>query len=190
MGTVVSLVEFVSYLRATRLHWEELSAHLRKRRVARTSFDFYINKRKSVSSFLRSLAYAPSAREHPREKRRLDLPVLAYGDANLKSTGKGERGVPVKYIYREAALVYKTVMVDEYRTTRVHCDCGKDTAAFRVYGYRQEEEEASSTREGAAIPGQQEVSCIRYEEGGTMVVRLLGISIGKTCIFFCLIFLS
>lgn len=92
--------------------------------MARARFDVYINKNKTIDRFLNSLCFAPE------DGRRLSVPVLAYGDGNFPVTGKGEEPVPVKFIWRRARQLYRVVMIDEYRTTRVCHHCKEESTSF------------------------------------------------------------
>ena len=52
-------------------------------------------------------------------------PVIAYGAAKFASGGKGELSVPVKYIKERCNKYFKTVLVDEFRTSCVCPTCNE-----------------------------------------------------------------
>ena len=54
----------------------------------------------------------------------LDNTVLAYGSAKFAPGGKGELSVPTSRAYKECSYRLKTVLVDEFRTSKIHWEDG------------------------------------------------------------------
>ena len=59
--------------------------------------------------------------------------VLAYGSAKLKPSGRGEAAVPTSRAYKECASRFRTLLIPEFRTSRIDHDSG---ALLREVGVR------------------------------------------------------
>ena len=78
------------------------------------SMDTFIHKRKTVDRFW---------------KRTVGLQAgmtVAYGDAGFASSGCGERSVPTCKMKEAAGRFSRVVEVDEFRTSKTCCECGRD----------------------------------------------------------------
>lgn len=56
-----------------------------------------------------------------------DEPMIVYGAASINPSGKGELGVPVKYVYEKCRQKYQTIKEDERYTTQMHHTCQEQT---------------------------------------------------------------
>lgn len=50
--------------------------------------------------------------------------VLAYGDGSFAPTGKGEMSVPTSNAFNECSKRFKTIVVDEFRTSKIYWKTG------------------------------------------------------------------
>ena len=100
--------QFDTYIRQYSIVYEDLWENKCKKKWGQLKFRNYRNKRKVIDNFLQSM--------HQKGEMK---PVIAYGAAKFASGGKGELSVPVKYIKERCSHYYKTVLVDEYRTSCV-----------------------------------------------------------------------
>ena len=50
-------------------------------------------------------------------------PVIAYGAAKFNPNAKNELSAPTTALSKKCAQFYSTIMVDEFRTTRICCGC-------------------------------------------------------------------
>ena len=60
-------------------------------------------------------------------------PLIAYGDGSFNSTGKGEVSVPNKRIFNKCRRYYKTILVNEHKTT-ILCSCCHQRLCNIKYG--------------------------------------------------------
>lgn len=90
---------------------------LRKR--AKNALTLYSGKQRTLDRFFAGLKTNFGGNESI-QKRPV---VVAYGSATIHPTGKGEVSVPVKYVLKVCQRHYKTVMVNEHLTTKVHNVC-------------------------------------------------------------------
>ncbi|KAI9260967.1 hypothetical protein EDC94DRAFT_659997 [Helicostylum pulchrum] len=68
-------------------------------------------------------SYPPSIRTPGNNNQRT---VVAYGDASIRSTYKGNTPIPVKAIQRAIATKALVIPVDEFRTKKLHRSNGQD----------------------------------------------------------------
>lgn len=104
-----SLAAFLAFLDLCRDTDETLWGEFLKRRWARQRLRTYAGKSSCLERFLASLDDGSGRRV-----------VIGYGDAAVACTGRGERSVPMKDMYRRCARRYETVAIDEFRTSKVH----------------------------------------------------------------------
>jgi hypothetical protein len=94
------------------LKWKDkLWEHHCQRKYSRLKFKQYILKNRCVDSLFAS--WTPKGAEKPR---------IAWGDGSFAPTGKGEQAVPCKEFYRRCKRYYNTVLVNEFRTSKL-CNC-------------------------------------------------------------------
>ena len=93
-----------NYDRLWRLRFEK--------KRAREALACYAGKQHVLDSFFSSFT-----------QRGEEKPIVAYGAASLKPGGKGEVNVPVKGVLKVCRKHYRTVLVNEYLTTKVHHAC-------------------------------------------------------------------
>lgn len=79
---------------------------------ARNNFRTYCLKRKTLDNFFQKM-------------KGNTKPVIAYGAAKFNSTSRGELSAPTTYVSKRCAKHYPTVMVDEFRTTKMCYKCRK-----------------------------------------------------------------
>ena len=84
-----------------------------QKKRAREALACYAGKQGVMDSFFSSFT-----------KPGQEKPVIAYGAASFRPTGKGEVSVPVKGVLKACRKHYQTVLVNEYLTTKVHHACG------------------------------------------------------------------
>jgi hypothetical protein len=84
-----------------------------QKKRARETLACYAGKQRVMDSFFSSFT-----------KRGEEKPVIAYGAASFRPTGKGEVSVPVKHVLKVCRKHYRTELVNEYLTTKVHHACG------------------------------------------------------------------
>ena len=85
-----------------------------KKKRAHEKLACYAGKQKVLDSFFAGLA-------GPGRKK----PIIAYGAASFHHSGRGEMSVPVKRVLEVCCKHYKTVLVNEHLTTKVHHPCGQ-----------------------------------------------------------------
>lgn len=59
---------------------------------------------------------------------------IAYGAAKFDPSGKGELPVPTTMVFRECAYRFKTKLVDEYLTTKIHYESNTVLKKVKVKG--------------------------------------------------------
>ena len=59
---------------------------------------------------------------------------LAYGSAKFNPTGKGEVAVPTTQMFKECSYRFPIVLVDEYLTTKIHCETNTVLQKVQVKG--------------------------------------------------------
>ncbi len=80
-----------------------------KRKWGQSRFRVYCLKKRLLDRFFQSM--------------RGDVPVIAYGAAKFNPCGKNELAVPTTHLSRVCATHFKTVMVDEFRTSQICASC-------------------------------------------------------------------
>lgn len=83
-----------------------------RKKFARETFHISSTKRGLLDRFFASFVKT--------DKRQ---PTIIYGASSTKSHGRGELAVPVKKMLQTCRRFYKTILVDEYLTTRCHSKC-------------------------------------------------------------------
>lgn len=85
-----------------------------KTRWARQRLRLYGGKQRVFSNLVNEI------KNHDRSRR----VVIAYGSATFAPGGKNEISVPTSSVFNKVARAFPTVVVDEFRTTRVHHEDG------------------------------------------------------------------
>jgi len=84
-----------------------------QKKRAREALVCYAGKQRVMDTFFSSFT-----------TRGEEKPVIAYGASSFRPTGKGEISVPVKGVLKACRKHYRTQLVNEYLTTKVHHACG------------------------------------------------------------------
>lgn len=111
----LALSEFLDYVKIVKENYDSLWSHNLKKRNSRQRFALYSGKKKAYDLFFKSLI-------NPLDSRRT---VIAYGDAGFASNSKFELSAPTTTLERECKKWFKTVKVDEFRTTKLDYGTGK-----------------------------------------------------------------
>ena len=106
---LITVRSFVGYMNVIISNSEVLWVEYLKRRWARQRFAVHSGKTSVINKFLSSLQDESGRRT-----------VIAYGSAKFSSTNKGELAAPTTRLYNACVRHYKTVLVDEFRTTQIH----------------------------------------------------------------------
>ncbi len=61
-----------------------------------------------------------------------EKPIVAYGASSFNPTGKGEKSVPVKYVYKKCCERFHTVKEDERFSTKMHYKCQQTTTCVAL----------------------------------------------------------
>jgi hypothetical protein len=104
--------EVLRYLQALNQGLDRRWAHLTQKKYARNRMDVNIHKHQCVDRFFQSLI-----KDNP------ERPVIAYGDAKFKSTGRGEIAAPTTFMYQKCLQHYDTMYVPEHKTTQLCHKC-------------------------------------------------------------------
>jgi len=107
----VKLESFVHYITTSLKVKEAVWSEYFKKRWRQQRFRLYGGKKRVFSKFLNRLGP-------------LDNTVLAYGSAKFAPGGKGELSVPTSRAFKECSYRVKTVLVDEFRTSKIHWEDG------------------------------------------------------------------
>lgn len=107
--------ELILYLRTFNQQADQRWSHLTQKKYARNRMDVYIHKHQCLDRFFQSLV-----KENP------ERPIIAYGSAKFSSTGHGEVAVPTTFMAKKCAQHFETFMVNEFRTSKMCHDCGKE----------------------------------------------------------------
>lgn len=105
-----------NYLQVYDILWTEKT----KRKWGQQRFRVYHLKQKTLDKFFASMR-TKSTFADPKPQ-----PVIGYGAAQFASTGKGEIAAPTSSLYKKCCQHFKTIPVDEFRTTRICCDCNSE----------------------------------------------------------------
>lgn len=108
---------------------DELWAEYLKPRWARQRLRLHGGKKRAFATFLNSVA-EDAERLAPGKPL-----VVAYGAAKFAPGGRGEVSVPTSRAYKECASRFRTVLVDEFRTTAVSAHDG--TVLKQVWNERK-----------------------------------------------------
>lgn len=104
----VNLERFMEYVTVVKNVEQPLWDEYFKRKWRNQTLRLYGGKKRTFANFFNTLGLD-------------DNTVVAYGSAKFAPTGKGEVAVPTSRAYKEFAYRAKTVLIDEFRTTMVHC---------------------------------------------------------------------
>ena len=117
-----ALKDFEKYLQTIMLHYDTLWDHFGEAKWNSQRFRTTGGKKSVRQKFINSL--------DDGSNRRI---VIAYGNGSFAPTGKGEKAVPVTTLYREMCRAYIVILIDEFRTTQVHCETGARLAEVKEY---------------------------------------------------------
>ena len=110
---------FDTFLLAELLHGAARWGEVLRRRTSLIVMDSYIHRRRVLDRFwLRHLGTDGSA-------------LVGWGDGKFKAGGKGERSIPKADTRASAARYAELREVDEWRTTKMCCDCGQELVPVR-----------------------------------------------------------
>ena len=98
------------------------SARLLKKR-SREAFRLYSIKRSVIDRFFMSFMKGTKLK-----------PIIVYGGATMRSSGRGEMSVPVKAVLKRCRQFYHTVLVNEHLTTKCHSECGSRMHPVKRHG--------------------------------------------------------
>ena len=106
--------------------WEQKT----KTKWGQQRFRTYRLKQKCLDKFFASM----------RGPKRSENPVIAYGAAKFNPNSKSELSAPTTSLSRKCSNFYPTVMVDEFRTTKIcyKCDCQLHPVSKKAPGYKYE----------------------------------------------------
>ena len=126
-----TLVEnFVVYRDTMIMHKESLWSEYLKKHWRQQRFRLYGGKKRVFSKFLNRLGP-------------LDNTVLAYGSAKFASGGRGEMSVPTSRAFKECSYRVKHVLVDEFRTSKIHW---RDNSILHIVKKRNKDGSLSTVR--------------------------------------------
>ena len=94
------------YFKNYNILWNEYT----KSRWARQRLSLYGGKKRVFERYFNSIKNFDKSKKI----------IIAYGSAKFASGGKGEVSVPTTSAYKECSLRFPIIVVDEFRTTRVH----------------------------------------------------------------------
>lgn len=101
------LAAHVAHVEAYNKHYGTLWYEYLQPRWARQRFRLYGGKKRVFARFYNSIQLADTSRPV----------VVGYGSAKFAPGGKGELSAPVSRIFKECCYRFKTLLVDEFRTT-------------------------------------------------------------------------
>jgi hypothetical protein len=132
----VGIGKHTAFLRLHEEHMDAVWKEMFKRRWARQRLRLYGGKKRAFARFFNGIENADST----------GRPVIvAYGSAKFAPGGKGEVSVPVERAYKECSYRFKTAVVDEFRTTKIHF--GSD-ALMDLVQHRRDRGNAKKTMRG------------------------------------------
>ena len=114
----VSVPDHEAFLSANLQTFDALWHEYTMPRWARQRLRLYGGKQRVFARFLRKVG------EEARAEGGGKPVAVAYGAAKFEPGGKGELAVPTARAYRECAVRFETVLVDEFRTSRVSAESG------------------------------------------------------------------
>lgn len=110
----VNLIHHQDFLDVYMENYDSLWGEYMKSRWARQRLRLYGGKKRVFANFFQDIKnYNPDRRV-----------VIAYGSAQFAPGGKGEISVPTSRAYAECSMRLPTLVVDEFRSTRVHHEDG------------------------------------------------------------------
>ena len=103
---------------------DSLWAEYTKPRWSRQRFRLYGGKKRVFAKFFNEIKNIDTSRQVK----------LAYGSAKFNPTGKGEVAVPTTQMFKECSYRFPIVLVDEYLTTKIHCETNTVLQKVQVKG--------------------------------------------------------
>jgi hypothetical protein len=111
----VVLTRQLEYWRTYVDNWKRLFACLATRMRSKLSMNVYIKGNQSIDKFLMSL----------KGSSRKDSVLIAFGAAKFSSTIRGTLSCPTSRAYKRCAAIFKTLLVDEYNTSKYCPRCSE-----------------------------------------------------------------
>jgi hypothetical protein len=118
------------YRDTINLHKDSLWSEYLKKHWRQQRFRLYGGKKRVFAEFLNRLGP-------------LENTVLAYGSAKFASGGKGEMSVPTSRAFKECYCRAKHVLVDEFRTSKIHW---RDNSILHIVKKRNEDGSLKTVR--------------------------------------------
>jgi hypothetical protein len=103
-----SLQKFQAFVYNCIANWNNLWNELSSKKWSVQKMKLYGGKKRVFARFLNKV--------HNPDKK----VVIGYGSAKFNPTSKGELSAPVSRAYKECTFRFKTVLVDEFRTSKVY----------------------------------------------------------------------
>lgn len=107
-----SLVQFNRFVYNYLRNWNNLWKEMSNKKWTIQRMKLYGGKKRVFSNFLNKL-------QNPNRNV-----VIGYGSAKFNPTSKGELSAPVSRAYKECTFRFKTVLVDEFRTSKIYSGDG------------------------------------------------------------------
>ena len=126
----LTLIEFMRYIEVVLRVKDALWTEYMKPRWARQRLRLYGGKKRAFATFFNRIQ-----KDSPKGKE----VVVAYGSAKFVPGGKGEVSAPTGRAYNECKYRFKTLYVDEFRTSRIYYQDGETLldAVGKFKGYKK-----------------------------------------------------
>jgi hypothetical protein len=111
-----------TYLKVKNSLWKEYT----KARWSRQRFRLYSGKKRVFARFFNSIKNFDKSK----------AVKIAYGSAKFAPTGKGEVAVPTTQVFKECNYRFPTILVDEYLTTKIHCETNTVLEKVKIKGQK------------------------------------------------------
>lgn len=119
-----SLERYEQYYEIIKQHYETLWYEKLKKKWAEQSLRLYGGKKRSFANFWKA---------YQSDKKT----VLAYGASRFASSNKGEVACPTSRAYKEASDRFHSVLVNEFRTTKIHHECNEQLQYVRSQKHKK-----------------------------------------------------
>jgi hypothetical protein len=106
------LQQFKLFVQNYLSNWDNLWKEFSDKKWSTQRMRLYGGKKRTFAKFLNKL-----------QKPNRNV-VIGYGSAKFNPTGKGELSAPVSRAYKECTFRYTTVLVDEFRTSKIYSGDG------------------------------------------------------------------
>jgi len=121
----VSVLRHETFLHVNMDAFDKLWAEYMKPRWARQRLRLYGGKQRVFATFLNRV------KDEATHEGGGKPVAVAYGSAKFAAGGRGEVSVPTSRAYKECASRFETVLIHEFRTTRVSAQDGSLLKAVR-----------------------------------------------------------